>query len=316
MKSSPSLPSLLIALSLLLGTSCIGQNNRQAAPAPKTLPGAKTEIYKTVGDVELPLHIFTPEDHNSEEKVPAIVFFFGGGWNSGSPAQFQRQCEYLASRGMVAIAVEYRVARRHGVKVVSCVADAKSALRWTRQNASRLCIDPDRIAAGGGSAGGHLAAALATISKYDEASEDLSISSVPNALVLFNPAIVVAPVPGERELPEDRLAQLEKRFGVPPETLSPYHNIDKSLPPTVIFHGTEDKTVPYRTVEIFEEKAKPKGLQCKLFGYEGEGHGFFNLRTDRSEMFIATLTETDKFLTSLGYLKGKPKVKAFVASIE
>ena len=133
----------------------------------------------------LRLRAAEPQERRSET---AIVFFFGGGWNSGSPAQFEQQCRYLASRGMVAMTADYRVASRHAVKVVDCIKDAKSAVRWIRTNAARLGIDQNLIVAGGGSAGAHIAAAAATIRDFDEPGEDRSTSSVPNALVLFNPA--------------------------------------------------------------------------------------------------------------------------------
>src|SRR6185503_1822467 len=120
--------------------------------------------------------------HKPTDKSPAIVFFFGGGWTNGSPGQFEEHCKHLGSRGLVAITADYRVASRQQVKAVSCVADAKSAIRYVRKEAARLGIDPDRIVAGGGSAGGHIAACTGTIDGFDEAGEDKSISSVPNAM--------------------------------------------------------------------------------------------------------------------------------------
>ena len=120
----------------------------QANKYPPELPGAHVEVYKTVGDTKLNLYIYEPEGHKASDKTPAIVFFFGGGWANGSPVQFLNQSKYLASRGMVAITADYRVASRHQVKVLDCVRDANSAIRWVRQNAKRLGIDPNRIAAG------------------------------------------------------------------------------------------------------------------------------------------------------------------------
>ena len=114
---------------------------------------------------------------------------------------------------MVAIVAEYRVKNRHGVPVKDCVSDTKSAIRWVRENASRLGVDSSRIAAGGGSAGGHLAAACATLPKFDDENENKSISSKPNALVLFNPVVVLAPIDGEEKISNERLADLEKRMG-------------------------------------------------------------------------------------------------------
>ena len=142
-----------------------------AQPYPPKFDGARAETYKEIGDVKLQLHIFEPAA-GAKTNRPAIVFFFGGGWTGGSPAQFEQHCRYLADRGMVAITADYRVGSRHQVKPTACVADAKSAMRWVRKNAARLGIDPQRVAAGGGSAGGHLAAAVATLPDFDEPGED------------------------------------------------------------------------------------------------------------------------------------------------
>jgi acetyl esterase/lipase len=117
------------------------------------MTGARAEVYKTVGDTALSLYIFEPAGP-AQKNRPAIVFFFGGGWNSGTPAQFEPQCRALAARGIVAITADYRVATRQKAKPVDCVADAKSAVRWLRTHAARLSLDPQRIAAAGGSAGG------------------------------------------------------------------------------------------------------------------------------------------------------------------
>jgi len=186
------------------------------------LAETRTETYKTVGDVKLDLTIQFPEGWKAEDKRPAIVFFFGGGWSAGSPTQFENQAKYLASRGMVAMAADYRVKTRHGVKANVCVADAKSAMRWVRANAAKLGIDPQRLAAGGGSAGGHLAAAVALLPGLDDPTDDKSVSCVPNALVLFNPALVLAPIEG-LDL-EKFLAQVsDDRWGCDAVEISPAH---------------------------------------------------------------------------------------------
>ncbi|MHC4556605.1 MAG: alpha/beta hydrolase [Planctomycetota bacterium] len=302
---------IITALSATLNSSVAKE--RRIKPAPQSLPGSRPEIYKKTGDVELPIHIFEPKNHKPKDKRPAIVFFFGGGWRGGSPQQFQNHCQYLASRGMVAMTAEYRVFRRHGVKAVSCFRDAKSAIRWCRKNAKRLGIDPDRLAAGGGSAGGHLAGALGTVREFDEKDEDTSISSVPNALVLFNPALVLAPVKGlEVKNLVERLANIEERLGVRPERLSPYHHVHKGQPPTIIFHGKADTTVPYFTSELFAQEAQEKGNRCELVGYDDQPHGFFNYGRSDNKYFIDTVKRMDVFLVSLGYLKGPTTVEDFL----
>jgi acetyl esterase/lipase len=279
---------------------------KRARGYPPEMETTQAEVYKTVGDVKLSLWIYTPEGHKPGDGRAAIVFFFGGGWRNGSPKQFEPQCKYLASRGMVAIAADYRVASRHNVKAKECVADAKSAVRWIRRHAASLGIDPNRLAAGGGSAGGHLAACTGIVPGFDEASEDASVSSIPNALVLFNPAVLLATVEGQRPLNPERAGDILERIGVEPAQLSPYHHVKAESPPTIIFHGQDDATVPYRTVELFAEAMEKAGAPCKLVGYEGQGHGFFNYGRGDNAMYRRTLAAMDEFLTELAYLGPRP----------
>jgi arylsulfatase A-like enzyme/acetyl esterase/lipase len=270
-----------------------------AQPYPPKFDGARVETYKTVGDVKLSLHIFEPPGPVQPNR-PAIVFFFGGGWTNGSPVQFEQQCRHFASRGMVAITADYRVASRQQVKASACVADAKSAIRWLRQNAQRLGIDPQRIAAGGGSAGGHIAATTGTVPGFDEAGEDTKVSSVPNALVLFNPALVLAPLEG-LDLQGFETRVDAERMGTDPQNLSPAHHVRRGAPPTIIFHGRADTTVPFNTAEAFTKLMEKAGNRCELVGYEGQAHGFFNYGRANGR-YAETLAAADKFLVSLGYL--------------
>src|SRR5210317_1276187 len=71
------------------------------------------EVYKQIDTTILKLHIYNPAKMSASQQYPAIVFFHGGGWNNGSYMAFNRQASYLASRGMIAISVEYRVKNRH-----------------------------------------------------------------------------------------------------------------------------------------------------------------------------------------------------------
>ena len=266
---------------------------------PPQMEGARVETYKTVGDTKLNLYIFAPAVATN---APAIVFFFGGGWSSGSPAQFEEQCRYLAKRGMVAITADYRVKNRQNAKPIQCVADARSAVRWVRANAAKLGVDPNRVAAGGGSAGGHIAACTGFISEFDEPDEDKKVSATPNALVLFNPALVLAPMDGVNLDKSFGVRVPEERLGTKPERISPAHHVTAKGPPTIIFHGRADTTVPFATAEAFAAKMKAAGNRCELVGFDGQPHGFFNREPFRSQ----TLEATDKFLISLGWLRKPP----------
>lgn len=269
---------------------------------PPDIEGADVEVYKSVDGVDLRLWIYQPDGHATDKPVPAVIFFFGGGWYSGSPEQFISQARHLRARGMVAILADYRVKSRNGVPARACVEDAKSAVRWVRANTDRLGIDPDRIVASGGSAGGHLAASAATLPMFDNPDEDASVSSKPNALVLFNPVLVTGPVPDAEELESySEKFSNSARLGTEGVNLSPYHNMGPDLPPTIIFHGTADTTVPHVTVERFTKKAQGMGRRCELFSYDGAGHGFFNYRPGGNKHFEDTVAKMDAFLTSLGY---------------
>ena len=299
-------PYAFLGLALALGSALAQRPNY-----PPVMENAKAEVYKTIGETKLKLYIYYPAGHKPSDRRPAIIFFFGGGWVGGTPRHFEKQSRYLASPGMVAVTADYRVLSRHGTKAESAVPDAKAAIRWVRKNAARLGIDPDRIAAGGGSAGGHLAAATATLPGFEEEpGEDISVgpsvSSVPNALALFNPVVMTAPEEGKIEFSEKLRGIFRERFAGDPKAISPYHHVGKSMPLTIIFHGKADSTVPYKSAELFCQKMKSLGNQCELVGYEGKEHGFFN----RGDEYTDTLRRTDEFLTSLGYLEGKSMIPA------
>ena len=247
--------------------------------------------YKKVDGHELKLHVFNPEGHEKSEARPAIIFFFGGGWNGGSPKQFYGQSEHLAKRGMVAISAEYRVKSRHKTTPLECVKDGNSALRWVRSHAKELGIDPTKILAGGGSAGGHVAAAVATTKGIDEEGEDTSVSSRPEALVLFNPVYDNGP----KGYGHKRVKEYWKK-------ISPMHNLDKNTPPTIVFLGTKDNLIPVATAEKYRDLMKKAGVKSELFLYEGQPHGFFN-KGKSKKSYAKTVKEMDRFLVSLGYLE-------------
>ncbi len=290
----------------------------QPAAYPPAFDDAREETYKTIGDVELKVWIFDPPDHQAGDSRPAIVFFFGGGWKAGNPAQFEHHCRYLASQGMVAMTADYRVSSRHETLANKSLEDAESAIRWVREHAHRLGVDPNRIAAGGGSAGGHLAACLGVVpplsSSKPNDSVTTEVSSLPNALVLFNPAVLLAPFEaislGKSDEGIDKFIDIAKRIGVPAQRISPIHHIHPGLPPTLILHGEADTTVPFVTAKRFAELATAAGNRCELASYAHATHGFFNYGRggEPGEYYPLTLARTHTFLESLGYLENPPAV--------
>lgn len=250
-------------------------------------------IYKKTPQGELSIYIHFPKDWTAEGKRPAIVFFFGGGWTGGRVEQFVGQAHYLASRGMVAARADYRVRSRHQTTPDKCVEDAKSAVRWLRKNAAKFGVDPDRIVASGGSAGGHIAACTFTVAGLDAEGEDTNVSAQPNLLVLYNPVLNCA-----QEQIALRMGSMDMA-----KRLSPNLHLSKDMPPAIIFYGTEDKF--FSQGKEFLELSKELGNTIELYAAEGQPHGFFN----RSPWHQQTTLLVDKFLARHGYLAGEPTLK-------
>ncbi len=148
---------------------------------------SEKRLYRKAPEGDLYLHIYYPPDWKAEDTRPAIVLFFGGSWKVGSYRQMEPQAEYFASRGLVAVAADYRIFTKHHTTPDKSIEDAKSAMRWVRSHAKELGVDPEKIIAGGGSAGGHLATATALLDDFNAEGDDVSVSCKPCALVLFNP---------------------------------------------------------------------------------------------------------------------------------
>jgi len=263
----------------------------------------KNIIYKEVSGISLEMTIYSPIVKGSAP-LPAIVFFFGGGWVSGTPTHFQLQAEYLASRGIVAICPDYRTKNKHNTSPFECVKDARSAMRFIKLNSAGLKINPDKIVAAGGSAGGHLAACTAIIDHVNEEGDNLMISPTPFALVLFNPVVDTS----KKGYGQSKVAGREFE-------ISPVHHITKGVPPTLIMHGKDDTTVPFENVKRFEQTMKQAGNECKLIGYKKQGHGFFNYNR-KPKYFKKTLIQTEKFLEDLLLLRGESWIKKYCNTLE
>lgn len=248
--------------------------------------------YKSTSTEELKLHVFSPQNGLKNRERSCVVFFFGGGWKVGTPLQFYREASYLASRGIVAISADYRTEFENGSTAFESVSDAKSAIRWIRAHAQELGIDPNRIAAAGASAGGHLAAATATLGGLDEVDEDLTISSRPNLNILYYPVIDNGPK-------GYRAGDLKSNY----KDISPIHNLRVAVPPTLILVGTEDKSLPVATAEKYQQLLKELGVACELRLYPGAGHPIFYYRKGYSPYYDQMMADTEEFLIKHDFLE-------------
>ena len=279
-------------LFLILLVACpVFESYGQTKPFDE-LEGADIRVYKTVDGFDLKMSIIYPDEYKKGKKYPAVVFFFGGGWRNGSVQQFEKHCHFLASKGLIAMTANYRVESRNSSTPFDAVEDAKSAVRWIRENAKELGVKKNKIVAAGGSAGGHLAASTATIPGFEADNENQQISSKPNALVLFNPVINTMP----EGYGYERL--LDKA-----ESISPAHHVVPKLPPTLIFHGIDDKTVPYANITDFQSKMEINGNTFIVMSFEGQGHGFFNYGRSENKYYNQTIEKMESFLKELKYIK-------------
>ena len=244
--------------------------------------------YKTVNDMELRLHVFSPTKSSADKHHPAIVFFFGGGWVKGTPIQFYPECAHFAATGFVAISAEYRIASVHGTSPFESVTDGKSVIRWVRQHAGDLGVDPNRVTAAGASAGGQVAAAAGLVPSLDEPGEDGAVSSRPNALVLWYAVVENGPDGyGSRGM--------KARY----REVSPLHNITSNAPPTLFLLGTQDSLIPVSTTEAFKARMAQAGGRCELVLFPGAGHPIYDYRRGGSSLREQILREVDRFLADI-----------------
>ncbi|MFK7976216.1 MAG: alpha/beta hydrolase [Halioglobus sp.] len=214
--------------------------------------------YKRANGQPLSLHAFFADKSNADETKPALILFHGGRWLYGHPRAFYPQCQFFAAQGYHCFSAQYRLGRNNRVDVQALVADAQDALDYVAKNAQSLNVNAEKISVGGGSAGGHLAAALGTVTLDDS-------SARPASMVLFNPMLDLAPATPDHYLVKDYW-----------QTVSPHHNVKAGIPPALILVGSNDPEVPVPTAQAFCTAAEAAGGRCELEVYEGQSHGFFN----------------------------------------
>ncbi|HIQ22464.1 MAG TPA: alpha/beta hydrolase [Planctomycetes bacterium] len=259
-----------------------------AAVAAKLEP-TRTVVYKRVNGRPLHLHIFEPDGHRASDRRPVFLAIHGGGWTGGKARDFYPFAAHFARLGMVGISLEYRLMNPGlGTTVFECVKDGRSAMRYLRVHACDLGIDRRKIVASGGSAGGHIAAATALFDGIDEEGEDVSVSCMPNALVLYYPVIDTSP---------DGYGQ--RKIGERWRELSPVDHVKPRLPPTIVFHGTCDTVTPLEGVKLFHERMRKAGNQCRLVTHPGGRHGYFIFDL---KLYAQVMECTEAFLRANGLL--------------
>lgn len=266
------------------------QDNGKYTPI---LDSADTSIvYKNASNTDLHLNIYFPENQISDSVKPCIIFFFGGGFINGSPNQFEEQCKYFSDLGLVAISADYRVISRNNTTGIECIEDAKSAIRFLRINASALGVDPSKIIAAGGSAGGALCITSAIDNPIvNDPQDDISISCKPDYMILFNPVVHL-----------EEFAFRVRKFPNLAAQLNPLKNIQPGMPPAIIMHGTEDEISGFAFVEQWTADMQKAGNDVTLIPYTGMEHGFFQRNKNDGKYYTETLEQATIWIKKQGLL--------------
>ncbi len=242
-----------------------------AAPAapettPTELPGTETFVYRAGTPEPQRLFVIKPVGWKVGDRRGALMFFFGGGWTTGTPASAIFWARFAADLGLVGIAPDYRTKGRNDTSPLAAVADSRAALHWVQVHAAELGLDPARIAVGGNSSGGHVALWTAITPAPPGSAEAESPRRKPAVLILFSTISDTSADTG----------YTPQRFGANTTALSPIHQLDAKMPPMLAFHGDADNTVPLRQALALRDKLVATGNTCDLHIVPGGGHNFGN----------------------------------------
>lgn len=269
-------------------------------------------VFKQTGYRDLKVFVDYPENWQPTDNRPAIIFWHGGGFTQGNAGQFYHQANYFTKRGAVCFRPEYRIRDIDQTLPVSAVEDGISAVRWIKERATEFGIDPNHIAVGGGSAGGCMASAVATVDakqfaelgfvgEEDNQTIDISVK----AMLLFNPFVDFFEPTHPRQIEEECLF-----LGKDPEdyrealhAISAVENLTKDSPPSIILFGTRDAF--YVSDLRWIIRSRELGLTCVDYVYKGEVHSWYN----NSPHLEYTTHNVNEFLVDIGFLERKPVVE-------
>ncbi|MCY3549836.1 MAG: alpha/beta hydrolase [Candidatus Poribacteria bacterium] len=274
---------LVLMLFFAAATLVLGQR-RRAAESTKVPEGVK--VYRDIayvadGHERQKLDLYVPE---TGENLPLIIWIHGGAWRGGDKKNYIRR-EYLKA-GYAGASLNYRLSQ-HAIFPAQ-IEDVKAAVRWLRANAETYRLDPNRFAAWGSSAGGHLVAMLGTAGDVDEfeVGENLEVSSRVQAVVdYFGPTDFLqmdaqslpdglvhdAPDSPESQLVGGPIQEHKDRVA----KANPITYVSEDDSPFLIIHGDRDKLVPYQQSVLLKDALEKVGVPVTFYKVEGGGHGWF-----------------------------------------
>ncbi len=274
---------LVLVLFFVAATLVLGQQ-RRAAESMKVPEGVK--VYRDIayvadGHERQKLDLYVPD---TGENLPLIIWVHGGAWLGGDKAHYNPR-EYLKS-GYAGASINYRLSQ-HAIFPAQ-IEDVKAAVRWLRANAETYRLDPNRFAAWGSSAGGHLVAMLGTAGDVAEfeVGENLEVPSRVQVVVdYYGPTDFLqmdahrlpdglvhdAPDSPESKLVGGPIQEHKDRVA----KANPITYISEDDSPFLIIHGDQDKLVPYQQSVLLKDALEKAGVPVTFYTVEGGGHGWF-----------------------------------------
>ncbi len=228
-------------------------------------------VYSRPTGFELKMDIYRPDP--SVATKAAVVVIHGGAWIMGDKRDMKALCEAIAKQGMLAASVQYRLAPK--TRWPGFYDDAQTAVRYLRENAAKLGIDPNRIGASGASAGGHMALLLGFTDTRDAKTAEYPrhSSRVRAVLDIFGPTDMSRDYPASYDtLFQTILGKAKGESAAEIKAASPVNFIDRRTPPVFIVHGTADPVVPVAQSKWLESKLKANGTKVEARYIEGMKH--------------------------------------------
>ena len=232
--------------------------------------------YGIADGIELKMDLYYPK--KSSGKLPVVIYVHGGGWTKGdkrSGAGFVPLSELLA-RGYMVVSIDYRLAPEY--KFPAQIEDVKCAVCFLKREKEKYNIDPERIGAIGGSAGGHLVSLLGTTDMgagFDSPGCCTGLSSRVNAIVdLFGPSDITTQFKNQSPTALQQIFNTGDRFSQIAIKASPITYITSDDPPFLILHGDKDTVVPLEQSEMLYNKLIEAHVPAKLVVVKNAAHGF------------------------------------------
>ena len=238
---------------------------------------AKPDLtYAKYGDRTLEMDLYRPKI--TRGALPAVVCIHGGGWAKGSKANYTKIAQALAGRGYVAVAISYRLSGE--APFPAAIHDCKAAVRFLRANALAYGINPNKIGAIGSSAGGHLAALLATSHGVEELEGKGGNPTHSSRIQAAVPMGAQTDFLSERtrEVSKERLIWKQFMGGAQQERpkayrlASPIEHLDKDDPPCLFITGETDDAST--RAAKFRRRMSDLGVSSEIELIDGAPHGF------------------------------------------